>query len=74
MLEFLSANLATILISLVLIAIVTAIIISMVKNRKKMVKALHIALQQFTAAAAWALSVKMVKKRATSWNIGFPGG
>ena len=35
MLEFLSANLATILISLVLIAIVTAIIVSMVKNKKK---------------------------------------
>ena len=35
MLEFLSANLATILISIALIAVVAAIIVSMVRNRKK---------------------------------------
>jgi hypothetical protein len=46
----------------------------MVRNKKNIVKAEHIALQQFTAAAACSLSAKRVKKRATNWNIGFPGG
>ena len=46
----------------------------MVKYRKKMVRALRMAFMALTATAACAASKGMVKKRAMSWNTGFPGG
>lgn len=39
-----------------------------------MVSAEHIALIALMRTAACILSPNRVKKRATSWNIGFPGG
>ena len=39
-----------------------------------MVSAEQIAFIAFTATAACILSPNMVKKRANSWNTGFPGG
>ena len=47
---------------------------TMVRYSSNMVNAEHIALSALTAAAAWLLSVKIVKNRAKSWNTGFPGG
>ena len=46
----------------------------MVRYRKKMVRPLRMAFMAFTATAAWAASKGMVKKRASNWNTGFPGG
>ena len=39
-----------------------------------MVSAEHIAFMALTATAACMLSENIVKKRANSWNTGFPGG
>ena len=47
---------------------------TMVRYRKNIVKAEQIAFIAFTATAACMLSVNIVKKRAKSWNTGFPGG
>ena len=47
---------------------------TMVRYRKKIVRAEHIALIEFTATAACILSVNIVQKRAMSWKTGFPGG
>ena len=47
---------------------------TIVRYRKNIVSAEHSALIMFTATAACILSVNMVKKRAMSWNTGFPGG
>ena len=46
----------------------------MVRYRKKMVRAEHNALIALIRTAACILSPNNVKKRAKSWNIGFPGG
>ena len=46
----------------------------MVKYSRKMVRALRMAFMAFTATAACCASTGMVKKRAKSWNTGFPGG
>lgn len=46
----------------------------MVRYRRKIVRAEHKALMTFTAMAAWAPSVKIVKNLANSWKTGFPGG
>ena len=47
---------------------------TMVRYRKNMVRAEHMAFMALTATAACMLSVNIVKKRANSWNTGFPGG
>ena len=47
---------------------------TMVKYSRKMVRALSTAFMAFTATAACCASTGMVKKRAKSWNTGFPGG
>ena len=47
---------------------------TMVKYSRKMVRALRMAFMAFTATAACCASTGMVKKRAKSWNTGFPGG
>ena len=46
----------------------------MVKYNRKMVRALRMAFMALTATAACSGFTGMVKKRATSWNTGFPGG
>ena len=47
---------------------------TMVKYNRKMVRALRMAFMAFTATAACSGFTGMVKKRATNWNTGFPGG
>jgi hypothetical protein len=46
----------------------------MVRYRKKIVRAEQMALIALTRTAACILSPNIVKKRAISWNTGFPGG
>ena len=47
---------------------------TIVRYSRKMVRAEQSALITFTAIAAWAPSVKIVKNLANSWKTGFPGG
>ena len=47
---------------------------TIVRYRKNIVNAEHIALKALTATAACMLSENIVKSLAKSWNTGFPGG
>ena len=47
---------------------------TVVRYRKKMVKADRMAFIAFTVTAAFSGGTGMVKIRANSWNTGFPGG
>ena len=47
---------------------------TMVRYRRKTVRALRMAFMAFTATAACWGATGMEKKRAKSWKTGFPGG
>ena len=58
------------------VLVLTTLLVSqtMVRYRKNMVSAEQMALMALTRMAACILSPNIVKKRAMSWNTGFPGG